>query len=63
MSDVKKRLLSRKEACDYVGLGLNRGVAFCNKAGARIQAGGRVLYDRQKLDQYNDSQTEKSKQK
>lgn len=61
MAEVKKRLLSRKEACDYVGLGLNRGVAFCNKAGARIQAGGRVLYDKEKLDQYIDRQTNKEK--
>lgn len=61
MAEVKKRLLSRKEACDYVGLGLNRGVAFCNQAGARIQAGGRVLYDKEKLDQYIDRQSKKEK--
>ena len=39
MLDTNKRLLSRKEACAYVGLGLNRGVEFCDKAGARIQIG------------------------
>ena len=56
MLDTNKRLLSRKEACAYVGLGLNRGVEFCDKAGARIQIGKRVLYDQQKLDQYIDNQ-------
>ena len=63
MSDIEKRLLSRKEACAYVGLGLTRGVPFCNAAGARIRVGNRAMYDKQKLDQYIDSQTEKSKQK
>ena len=56
MADVEKRLLTRKEACSYVGLGLNRGVAFCNEAGARIQIGNRAMYDKQRLDKYIDSQ-------
>lgn len=59
MSGVEKRLLSKKEACAYVGLGLNRGVEFCNQAGARVQYGKRVLYDKQKLDQYINAQTAK----
>lgn len=60
MADVEKRLLSRKEACEYVGLGLTRGVSFCNEAGARIQIGNRAMYDKQKLDQYIDSKLAKS---
>lgn len=48
----ERRLLSRKEACNYVGLGLCGGVDFCNKAGARVKIGGRVLYDKHKLDDY-----------
>lgn len=59
MAEVEKRLLSRKEACDYVGLGLTRGVVFCNESGARIQIGNRAMYDKQKLDQYIDAQTNK----
>ena len=59
MSGVEKRLLSRKEACAYVGLGLNRVVEFCDRAGARVQYGNRVLYDKQKLDQYINAQTAK----
>ena len=59
MSGVEKRLLSRKEACAYVGLGLNRGVEFCDQAGARVQYGNRVLYDKKKLDQYINTQTAK----
>lgn len=61
MDGVKKRLLSRKEASDYVGLGLSRGVAFCNQAGARIQVGGRVLYDREKIDRYIDKKANETK--
>ena len=49
------RLLSRKEACKYVGLGMALGVKFCNESGARIEAGGRVLYDKYRLDKYIDS--------
>ena len=65
MSDavIERRLLSPKEACRYVGLGEKRGVQFCEQAGARLTFGRRVLYDRQKLDQYIDSQTGQSKQK
>ncbi len=59
MANVEKRLLNRKEACAYVGLGLCRGTKFCDQAGARIQYGNRVLYDKQKLDKYIDSQTVK----
>lgn len=57
MANVEKRLLSRKEACNYVGLGLSRGVEFCDQAGARVQYGKRVMYDKQKLDKYIDAQT------
>ena len=53
----EKRLLSRKEACAYVGMGENRGIDFCNRSGARIQYGKRVLYDKKKLDAYIDKCT------
>lgn len=56
---TKKRLLTRKEACEYVGLGLTRGVPFCNQANARIKIGNRVMYDKKKLDQFLDAKTEK----
>ena len=55
---ILKRLLTRKEACDYVGLGLTRGTKFCNEAGARIQIGNRAMFDREKLDQFINKQTE-----
>ena len=61
MADIEKRLLSRKEACNYVGLGLNRGVAFCDQAGARVQIGKRILYDKEKLDKYISTQTSNNK--
>ena len=56
MPEMDKRLLTRKEACNYVGLGLNCGVRFCNASGARIEIGNRVMYDKQKLDEYIDAQ-------
>ena len=54
-----KRLLTRKEACEYVGLGLTRGVEYINQSGARIKIGNRCMYDKKKLDQFIDKQTEK----
>lgn len=57
---TEKRLLSPEEACTYVGLGEKRGVKFCDQAGARITFGRRVLYDKQVLDRYIDSQTKKN---
>lgn len=61
--EVEKRLLSREEACKYVGLGLNRGVKFCNESGARIQIGNRAMYDKKQLDRFIDSQTCKRNRK
>lgn len=54
MIDEGKKLLTRKEASRYVGLGLNRGVEFCNGSGSRVQIGRRVFYDKEKLDTYID---------
>ena len=61
MADIEKRLLSRKEACSYVGLGLNGGIAFCAQAGARVQIGKRILYDKEKLDKYISTLTSNNK--
>jgi len=55
---IQKRLLTRREACDYVGLGLTRGVKYLDQANAKIKIGNRSMYDREKLDQFIDKQTE-----
>lgn len=57
---VVKRLLTRKEACNYVGLGLSRGVKFLDQANAKIVVGNRHLYDVEKIDKFIDKQTEKA---
>jgi len=58
----KKRLLTRQEACEYVGLGLTRGVEYINQSGARIKIGNRCMYDKKILDQFIDKQVEAAKQ-
>lgn len=50
-----KRLLSLNECCDYLGLGRNKARQFAEEAGAVYHYGGRVLFDRQKLDAKVDS--------
>ena len=44
------RLLSGQELCDYLRLGRASAQEFATKAGARVEIGRRVLYDRKKLD-------------
>ena len=53
---IQKRLLTKKEACNYIGLGLSRGVKFLDQANAMIVVGNRHLYDKKKLDQFIDQE-------
>lgn len=52
---AEPRLLSTIEMADYLGLGRNRTIKFGDEAGARVQIGRRVLWDKRKIDLYIDS--------
>ncbi|MBQ9199237.1 MAG: hypothetical protein IJ141_03590 [Lachnospiraceae bacterium] len=45
------RLFDTKQLCSYLSLGKNRAVDFGTEAGARVQFGKRVLWDKSKIDQ------------
>lgn len=45
-----KRLLSWNEARTYTGLGRNKCREYCESIGAVKKIGGRVLFDRYKID-------------
>lgn len=46
----EKRMLSRDEASEYIGLGRTSTIAFCQKIGAVKHVGRRALYDRFVID-------------
>ena len=54
----EKRMLSAQEACQYIGMGKNRGVEFLKAKGCEHKIGKRCLYDRVFIDHYFDSQIE-----
>lgn len=54
---VPQRLFDTAELSDYLGLGRNKSVCFGDEAGARVQVGRRVLWDKRKVDLYIDSMT------
>lgn len=54
---VPQRLFDTAELSDYLGLGRNKSVGFGDEAGARVQVGRRVLWDKRKVDLYIDSMT------
>ena len=45
-------LLTRSEACKYVGLGFTKGVPFLTGIGARVMIGKRVYFDKKTIDAY-----------
>lgn len=53
--EIEPRMLSREEACAYVGLGRTRGVEFLKAIGYEAKVGGKFLYDRKIIDTYFDS--------
>lgn len=55
------RLMNASEACQYLGLGRNRGVEFAKMIGAEISIGRRKLYDRVVIDSYLDNQAQEAK--
>lgn len=56
MENYESRLLSTKEVCAYLNLGLNRGVEFAKSIGAERKIGRRCLYDKVVIDRYFDKQ-------
>ena len=48
-------MLSAKEVCTYLGLGMNRGVEFAKAAGAERKVGRRCLYDKKVIDRALDN--------
>ena len=55
-----KRLLSRREACAYIGYGLTSGMQHLEQTNAEVRVGKRRMYDIKKLDEFIDKQTEKT---
>ncbi len=55
--DLTPRLVDTTELMQYSGLGRNRAIEFGDAAGARVQVGRRVLWDRTKIDKYIDEAT------
>ena len=51
------RMLSTREAADYMGLGINSTRTLANDIGATVKVGKRLLIDRYKLDDFIDKQT------
>jgi len=51
---MQQRLLNLKTLQSYVGLGEKRAAQLGREAGAVVRYGSRVLYDRERIDQYID---------
>ncbi len=60
---VANRMLSVKEAMNYLRLSRNTTNAFCKKANAVVRIGGRVLIDKFALDNALDKQKEEENNK
>lgn len=58
---VVNRMLTMKEAMNYLRLSRNTTRAFCEKANAIVRIGGRVLVDRFALDDALDKLKEEQK--
>jgi len=43
-------MLNTKEAGNYIGLGRNKTLEFCNEIGATIHIGRRILHDKEVID-------------
>ena len=54
-SDMTGRLLGNDELQKYLNLGRVTAVKVAKDAGAVVHIGSRVLYDREKVDEYIDS--------
>lgn len=53
------RLMDVQALMDYLQIGRNSALKFGEAAGARIQIGRRVLYDRKQIDRAIDAMTER----
>lgn len=51
---MQPRLIGLKALQSYVGLGEKRAAQLGREAGAVVKYGSRVLYDRERIDQYID---------
>lgn len=49
---INSRLINTEELRAYTNLGRNSAIKFGDQIGARVQIGGRVLWDLRKLDEY-----------
>lgn len=49
---VENRLMDTEELRAYTSLGRNSAMKLGDEIGARVQIGKRVLWDKQKIDQY-----------
>lgn len=52
---IHARMLSRKEAVRYIGMGETRTREFCSRIGAIKHIGRRVLFDKKVIDNYLDN--------
>ena len=55
ITPTDSRLLGIKELMSYTSLGRNSAMQLGMDSGAKVKIGGRVLYDRKKIDSYIDS--------
>lgn len=56
-----RRLVGIKDYMRYCGLGMNKTRDLGREIGARVEIGGRVLYDLKKTDDYFDKLTGSTK--
>ncbi|MBR5129206.1 MAG: hypothetical protein IKU67_04035 [Firmicutes bacterium] len=54
MSMTDNRLMGIKELMSYTCLGRNSAMQLGLDSGAKVKIGGRVLYDRHRIDRYID---------
>ena len=54
MAGATIRLMDIDELRVYTNLGRNKAMALGVEAGAKVQIGRRVLYDKQRIDEYID---------
>jgi len=59
--DISPRMLNCAQLRVYTGLGRNSAMKLAEKIGAKHKYGSRVLYDKNKLDEYFDAKQNKEK--
>ncbi len=61
MTDVNQRLFSRKQACTYMGVGVDTGTRVLKEIGAAVRVNKCDRYDRNIIDEYINTHSERYK--